>query len=112
MIKTKLHIFHFILKLNLRRFKTGENSYNLTNAMSNVIDFNFFSNTQKALRISGPRGWPPVCWSGWRRAWSGRCSSRRVWGRECVGGVSCGDRWNREWSRGGANGPLVAWILS
>ena len=30
MIKTKLHIFHYILKLNLRRFKTEKNSYNLT----------------------------------------------------------------------------------
>ena len=29
MINTKLHIFHFKLKLNLRRFKTEKNSYDL-----------------------------------------------------------------------------------
>jgi hypothetical protein len=30
MIKTKLHIFHYILKLNLRLFKTEKNYYDLT----------------------------------------------------------------------------------
>ena len=40
MIKTKLHIFHFISKLNLRRFKAEENSYNLTKlVMYLVIEF-------------------------------------------------------------------------
>ena len=36
MIKTKLHIFHYILKLNLRRFKTEENSYNLTKFLHHI----------------------------------------------------------------------------
>jgi hypothetical protein len=30
MINTKLHIFHYILKLNLRQLKTEKNSYDLT----------------------------------------------------------------------------------
>ena len=42
MIKTKLHIFHYILKLNLRRFKTEENSYNLTKYLKSIFKYFFF----------------------------------------------------------------------
>jgi len=49
MIKTKLHIFHFILKLNLRRFKTEENSYNLTKKKESLIEF--YINLYTVVRI-------------------------------------------------------------
>ena len=42
MIKTKLHIFHYILKLNIRRFKTEENSYNSTIFLISFLIYSLF----------------------------------------------------------------------
>jgi hypothetical protein len=48
---TKLHIFHYILKLNLRRFKTEENSYNLKKYIYHFLNKNLIIYSAQNIKL-------------------------------------------------------------